>query len=42
MFKKATRNRSVLRAALAALTAVAVALVLAACGSDDDNGSTAA
>jgi ABC-type amino acid transport substrate-binding protein len=42
MFKKATRTRSVLRAALAALTAVAVALVLAACGSDDDNGSTAA
>jgi ABC-type amino acid transport substrate-binding protein len=42
MFKKATRTRSVLRAALAALTVVAVALVLAACGSDDDNGSTAA
>ena len=42
MFNKATRTRSVLRAALAALTAVAVALVLAACGSDDDNGSTAA
>jgi ABC-type amino acid transport substrate-binding protein len=42
MFKKATRTRSVLRVALAALTAVAVALVLAACGSDDDNGSTAA
>lgn len=42
MFKKAPRTRSVLRAALAALTAVAVALVLAACGSDDDNGSTAA
>jgi ABC-type amino acid transport substrate-binding protein len=42
MFKKATRTRSVLRVALAALTAVAVALVLAACGGDDDNGSTAA
>jgi ABC-type amino acid transport substrate-binding protein len=41
MFKKPRGTRSVLRAALAALTAIAVALTLAACG-DDDNGSTAA
>jgi ABC-type amino acid transport substrate-binding protein len=40
MFKKPRGTRSVLRAALAALTAIAVALTLAACG-DDDNGSTA-
>jgi ABC-type amino acid transport substrate-binding protein len=42
MFNKPRGTRSVLRAALAALTAVAVALVLAACGSSDDNSSSGA
>jgi ABC-type amino acid transport substrate-binding protein len=42
MFKKATGTRSVLRAALAALTAVALVLAVAACGSGSNRGSTAA
>jgi ABC-type amino acid transport substrate-binding protein len=42
MFNKPRGTRSVLRVALAALTAVAVALVLAACGSSDDNSSSGA
>jgi ABC-type amino acid transport substrate-binding protein len=42
MFNKPRGTRSALRAALAVLTAVAVAVVLAACGSSDDNGSSTA
>lgn len=41
MLKKATGTSPVVRAALAALTAVALVLTLAACGGDD-NGSSAA
>jgi ABC-type amino acid transport substrate-binding protein len=42
MFKKARGARPVLRAALAALAAVAVAFVVAACGSSDDKSSSTA